>query len=163
MASNSEWANAYRRQAASDFKIYRHLADSDVPGCHALHHLQMATEKIAKAYRLVAEPGATPESVKVHGLGNFVQVFFSSPRSVERLGLGSHNAKHARRKLVDVANNVERLVPAGLKHRNAEYPWEVGGAVRVPTDESYDDLGPSAAKFIDFLNFLAIAIDDFGS
>jgi hypothetical protein len=27
------------------------LGRGDVPGCHALHFLQMATEKLAKAYR----------------------------------------------------------------------------------------------------------------
>jgi hypothetical protein len=39
-------------QARSDFAIFRHLLDqprASVPECHALHYLQMASEKLAKA------------------------------------------------------------------------------------------------------------------
>lgn len=43
---------AFLRQARSDFAIYELLAREDramVPECHPLQHLQMATEKLAKA------------------------------------------------------------------------------------------------------------------
>jgi hypothetical protein len=43
-------AAAYLQQGRSDFDIYKKLVD--VPECHRLHYLQMACEKIAKAYRL---------------------------------------------------------------------------------------------------------------
>lgn len=52
MAARDDWARAYARQAASDWTIYRQLAAApEVPRCHALHFLQMAAEKVAKAYR----------------------------------------------------------------------------------------------------------------
>lgn len=99
MATNAEWAKAFHRQALADFETYARLADGTAPRAHALHHLQMATEKIAKAYRLIGEPDATPRSIAQHKLGNFVEEFFRSPRACERLQLGKHSVKHAKRKM----------------------------------------------------------------
>ncbi len=163
MATNSDWAAAFRRQAESDFAMYAHLVGGaqPLPRCHALHHLQMATEKIAKAYRLVGEPDATPSSISQHQLGNFVEDFFRSPRARERLRLGKHNVKYAKRKLTEAAQTIEALVPRDLLHRNAEYPWEVAGVVRAPTDEDFPDFGSRSPKLVDFLNFLKIAIEEF--
>jgi hypothetical protein len=44
------WSDAFLTQARSDWQVFEHLYDSDFPECHALHYLQMATEKLAKAY-----------------------------------------------------------------------------------------------------------------
>ena len=49
--SRTDWALAYARQGHSDFAIYQLLALRGVAVCHPLHYLQMACEKIAKAYR----------------------------------------------------------------------------------------------------------------
>jgi hypothetical protein len=49
------WADAFLRQARSDLAVYHLLSgrsERDIPRCHALHYLQMACEKIAKAYRI---------------------------------------------------------------------------------------------------------------
>jgi hypothetical protein len=44
---------AYLRQASSDLAVYQALyARPELPACHALHYLQMATEKLAKAVLL---------------------------------------------------------------------------------------------------------------
>ena len=48
-------ADAFLAQARSDFKIFERLWELDtaeVPSCHALHHFQMSTEKLAKAILL---------------------------------------------------------------------------------------------------------------
>ncbi len=59
MRQEAEWteqtrvrlADAYAAQSRSDFAVYRlYLVDAEE--CHRLHYLQMACEKIAKAYRL---------------------------------------------------------------------------------------------------------------
>lgn len=49
------FAAAFVTQGRSDWDLYKHLSaltKPSFPQCHALHYLQMATEKIAKAYRL---------------------------------------------------------------------------------------------------------------
>ena len=45
-------ADAFVRQAQSDFAAFELLVArdrSEIPSCHALHYLQMATEKLSKA------------------------------------------------------------------------------------------------------------------
>jgi hypothetical protein len=47
-----EQHEAFLRQARSDFQVFEILREQDrseVPECHPLHYLQMATEKLAKA------------------------------------------------------------------------------------------------------------------
>lgn len=44
------WAQAFARQAESDLNAREILVQqAGLPACHALHHLQMACEKICKA------------------------------------------------------------------------------------------------------------------
>src|SRR5208283_5496445 len=38
------------RQAESDHSVFVHLRRAGIPECHLLHYLQMATEKLSKAY-----------------------------------------------------------------------------------------------------------------
>lgn len=51
MAALTERA-AFIRQAASDFEAFQRVSDLELPACHRLHLLQMATEKLAKAIGL---------------------------------------------------------------------------------------------------------------
>lgn len=162
---NARWARAYHRQAASDFETYKQLAATELPRCHALHYLQMTTEKLAKAYRLAGEPDASPMTVRVHTLGNFVQLVFRSPKSIDRLGLRRFQVKYERRSLADFATAVSRLAPAVaeyLQPRNVEYPWEANdGAVLAPIDDAFADFGPSNRVMRNFLSLLSVAIEEF--
>jgi hypothetical protein len=71
------WALAYAKQGDSDFTMYQLLSGMpDVPSCHRLHYLQMAGEKIAKAYRFrdtdTAEDRLTTEHV---AFSRFIQSY----------------------------------------------------------------------------------------
>ena len=162
---NAAWARAFHRQAASDFAAFEALAQTGLPVCHALHYLQMTTEKLSKAYRLDGDAGATPENVRGHTqLDAFVRLFFRSPKSVERLGLRRQAVMPERRKLVATALKIEKLAPAGDplgQPRNTEYPWEVGEDVCAPIDEPFDDVDPHYHEMIRFLKLLRLAIADF--
>jgi hypothetical protein len=49
----TQYARAFYEQASSGWHAYELLARSaDLPRCHSLHYLQMACEKLGKAYRL---------------------------------------------------------------------------------------------------------------
>lgn len=162
MATNAQWAQAFCDQAAADLAVGRMLEESAFPRCHALHQLQMATEKVAKAYRLAHEPDATPQNITKHKLGNFVEAYFRSPKAVERLGLGRHDVTHAKRKLAALSSEMEGLAPTSdLSKRNAEYPWEVGGVVLVPARHAYAELDARLPRMVDFMKFLTVAISDF--
>jgi hypothetical protein len=141
------------------------LAASSLPRCHALHYLQMTTEKLSKAYRLTGELGATPENVRGHTrVEAFVLILFRSPKSLDRLRLHQHTVRHERKKFVATALEVEKLAPAAdpqSQPRNAEYPWEVGGSVRIPADEAFADLDLQSREMIRFLKLVRLAVEDF--
>ena len=80
VASRSDWAQAYAKQSGSDFAIYQLLAPQSIALCHPLHYLQMACEKIAKAYRFrdtaTSEERLTSEHV---AFSQFIESYLGSP------------------------------------------------------------------------------------
>jgi hypothetical protein len=56
------WHDGYLEQARSDWDVYGTLSIGSVPDCHALHYLQMATEKLSKALLLAG--GTDTEAVR---------------------------------------------------------------------------------------------------
>jgi hypothetical protein len=143
--TREEWAAAYHRQASSDWMLFMELlARADVPACHALHFLQMATEKLAKAYRF--RDTATDEGsllTKHVGFQKFLNSFLLSPQMRDEFA--GHHAQLAaiRKGLAPIAQAVERLAPAVARQGspdNAEYPWEVGESVVAPVDHTFDEV-----------------------
>ena len=87
----AQLAKAYALQSQSDFRVYRLLMQStglpetDLPGveeCHSLHYLQMACEKVAKAYRLRDTLGFSEENLYSHvAFSGFIQNLLKSPQT----------------------------------------------------------------------------------
>ena len=79
-ARRREFAEAFAAQGRSDWLVYKHLSgllEPSFPRCHALHYLQMATEKIAKAYRVRDTPADVDDIINHHtGFEEFVNAFF---------------------------------------------------------------------------------------
>ncbi|MBS1813941.1 MAG: hypothetical protein JSS87_03590 [Acidobacteria bacterium] len=59
MPSDSEWSRAYATQALSDLRTYDLLADGEADDCQLLHYLQMASEKVCKAFLSIEYGHAT--------------------------------------------------------------------------------------------------------
>jgi hypothetical protein len=78
----SRYAVAFYRQAQSDWDVYLRLTQMlDVPRCHELHYLQMACEKLAKAYRLRDLDADIDDLATKHtGFMKFINTFLRSPR-----------------------------------------------------------------------------------
>jgi uncharacterized protein YukE len=137
-------ANAFAAQARSDWQLYQHLASQGFPICHALQHLQMATEKIAKAYR-IRDTAADPDELAKHHTGfvAFVSEFFRT-KTVrdEYRGKGAVLAQ-LQKNVEALAREIERLAPA-IDHlttpENAEYPWERDQRVYAPCAFGYPNL-----------------------
>jgi hypothetical protein len=49
-ATDQDWASAYAKQALSDLDAREKLETTGAHKCHRLHFLQMAAEKLCKAY-----------------------------------------------------------------------------------------------------------------
>jgi len=168
-ADRTEWAKAYARQARSDFSVYALLARNlDVETCHALHFLQMAGEKIAKAFRFRDTGTGLDALLSEHvALSVFIPSFIRSAPVLDRYRTrhGDHRGVSSLAgKLRDLARDIERLAPAVDREqspRNVEYPWEEGGKVLVPCDYvAFPDLNGFEAGRT-FLRLLEIAIQDF--
>ncbi len=83
------FAVAFIAQARSDWGVYRLLAErGDVAACHVLHYLQMACEKLAKAYRLRDTQSPVDDLLSKHtGFAKFVGPFFAAVLKDEYRGV----------------------------------------------------------------------------
>ena len=77
--SREALSSAFHTQARSDWAVYLHLAAlPEHPRCHALHYLQMATEKLGKAYRLRDTSAATEDLQSEHtGFASFLRLYIT--------------------------------------------------------------------------------------
>lgn len=160
-------ANAYAEQGRSDFAVYKeHL--QGVEECHRLHFLQMACEKIAKAYRLRDTPSFTEEDLYSHVIfSRFISNLLTSPQIKQRYYGKDATRKHIEKYARGLAQSIERLAPAvdwkGTPS-NVEYPWVSGLTAVVPTGYRFavsEQLAKPDGR--NFLNLIEIAITDFSS
>lgn len=163
----ADWALAYSKQGGSDFAMYQLLSGTTgVPICHLLHYLQMAGEKIAKAYRFrdtdTAEDRLTTEHV---AFSQFIQRFLGSPEFKKRYEKKEEQLREIVKVARKLAREIEKLAPAVDRETspaNAEYPWLDDGRVVVPCEFTYPNLKlltePGGRTF---LRLLEMAITDF--
>ena len=79
-----KWAEAYAAQSLSDFQVYLGFS-AETEECHRLHYLQMACEKIAKAYRLRDTLTPLEEGMRSHvGFSLFIENLLASPQIKQR-------------------------------------------------------------------------------
>lgn len=119
------WQDAYLTQAWSDFQVFREMNSSRYPTCHALHYLQMATEKLAKGF-LCRRSGGPPKKSH-YSLVNFLNVSRSQRDWREKLGYGQNPKAYSSYidSLLPIASQIEKLAPVGgdFDRINPEYPW----------------------------------------
>jgi hypothetical protein len=150
--------------------MYGALAKQGHPVCHQLHFLQMAAEKISKAY--FWRSGKAPR--KSHaGFAQFIRTLPSSTQSVERervaqvLGFSSYNAfKSWANRGLPIAYDLEKLAPAlAMDGVNTEYPWPSSSPANTPVDHDFavGRLLAENSEGRQFLRFLGRAIQNFAS
>lgn len=158
-------ANAYAEQSRSDFTVYAvHLKDAEE--CHRLHYLQMACEKIAKAYRLRDTKTFGLDDLYSHTVfSRFIQNFLRVEEVTDRYQAQNAKLRQIERFARSLAAEIEKLAPAvdrDLTPANAEYPWEDGGAVSVPCRHRYAIVPLLAAPGgRDFLKLIETAIMEY--
>ena len=92
MATPTEWASGYARQAKADFRAWQAIEENeDVHPCHRMLFLQMACEKLCKA-RLI-DGGTPPAALQTsHG-------YVANPLPlVIRRAVGVHGGENCRRR-----------------------------------------------------------------
>lgn len=125
MNRTRDWMNAFLEQARSDWQAYLLVDHSPLPPCHAMHYLQMSTEKFAKAALLAG--GMKPDELRNSHLAftKFLRLAFRNLNLRLEMGMSGAQSRMHFAHALSLADAIERLAPAlsggGV---NAEYPWE---------------------------------------
>ena len=157
------WATAFAAQSRSDWEVYKLLAQqAGLPACHGLHFLQMASEKIAKAYRSRDTGANLGEVLGAHvGFERFINAFLLCPTIKEEYEGRGAQLRQIIKTARLLAREIERLAPAVDRlhtPENAEYPWAHGDEVVAPCAYEYPSLSLlTTPRGRTFLNFVARA------
>jgi hypothetical protein len=129
------------QQAMSDHYVFALLRKEGSPQCHPLQHLQMATEKIAKAY--FWRSGSPPP--RSHA--SFVQFlrFLGQIRQSDRERIANlfsfkrfSDFQAWIRSILPIAYDLERLSPDLAEDGpNPEYPWPHAQPQTAPTSHNF--------------------------
>jgi len=157
----NEAQSLWWKQAQSDFNLFLQLRHGGAQECHLLHYLQMATEKISKAY-LWRSKNPPP---KTHiGFVRFLKALLSRPsKEVDRIAntLGFGRKQDLVRwvsRVQPLAHALQKIAPAEAGNGpNAEYPWPQEDPKECPTEYKFDlwrqlhntGTGRKAMKFIE--------------
>ena len=161
MPPREAWAAACFTQDAEEWTVFLQLhARRDMPVCRALHYLQMATEKLAKAYRFRDTDTATEVLRSSHvGFRAFLKDYLNSPRIRDAYKGRDAQLRRIRRDAEKLARAVEQLAPAVDRigrPGNTEYPWEDGINILIPAYFNFPDLSlltaPPGRVFLNLLN-----------
>ncbi len=109
------WRTAFFLQARNDYAIFREFKGrSDVAMCQKLHYLQMASEKLAKAF-LCPMTGETPPPVQHKILVRFLRLSKGRPEIRRQLGYTQDYRAYCSYvdSLLDIAQRIEDLAPVG--------------------------------------------------
>lgn len=159
-----KYERAFAKQSQSDWQVYKILTQqAGLPECHALHYLQMATEKLAKAYRVRATDSPVTNLVRHHtGFVKFVRQYLLSPQSKSRYAGKAAQLESVVSAASKFAAQIERLAPAvDPKTENAEYPWESGSAVVAPCEWQFSGVAfLREARGRQFLKTIELALGD---
>ncbi len=158
-------ADAYAEQSRSDFAVYQVQLQS-AEECHRLHYLQMACEKIAKAYRLRDPVSFNPDDLYSHAVfSKFIVGFLKSTPTRNRYQSQDSKRRQMEGYAKSLASEIERLAPALDRENrpdNAEYPWMIGETIFVPCRYAFPVsllLGEQGGR--DILKLIEIAIKNY--
>jgi hypothetical protein len=152
-------------QARADFAVFELLRDQvDLPACHALHYLQMATEMLGKAHTWKHGTAASSHRAFVGCLGSLI----TSRQTQKQLGYERRNEnwEHLIRKSVPLAERIEDLAPAlSPDAPNPEYPWPRAAPHTAPVEHTFgiwEDLeSPAGHQFIKLIGSLFASAEVF--
>lgn len=120
------WRRAFLEQAKSDYSLFTELNQTRKARCHQLHYLQMATEKLAKAF-LCDRDGRPPRKSHL-AFTRFLKISKGRPDIRRKLGYASNYLGYCTYvdNLLPAAAKVEALAPTATDtdKPNPEYPWQ---------------------------------------
>jgi hypothetical protein len=145
----------YLTQARSDLRAYDLLTAAD--SCHRMHYLQMATEKLSKAYFWRV---GQPLKKRHDYFMKFMRAVGSNGNVGKAVGIKTSNHWEAYIDgVLPVAQVIEGMAPTEADDGpNAEYPWPHEAPVSAPANYHFpleDELvTPRGKRFLDVLRRL---------
>jgi hypothetical protein len=137
-AAVTEHQRLFLVQARTDYEVFVLLrAAPNLPGCHALHYLQMATEMLGKAHAWRQGPRAGTHRAFV----SFLRSLSTNRSAQKHLGYEGQNDNwlHLVRKAAPLAQRVENLAPSlSPDGPNPEYPWPRADPQAAPAEHVFD-------------------------
>ena len=153
-------------QARAVFEVFTLFKeDNALPRCHALHHLQMATELLGKAY---AWRNGRPKLTH-NALVKFLKVLSANTKAQSHLGYKGKNEQweHLLRKGRVLAEQIEDLAPALARDNpNPEYPWPPDNPTETPARYDFPiwmelTETPHGRAFLQFISVLIAAAETY--
>lgn len=160
------WARAFAVQARADLRARDALLlEEDVPICQQLHFLQMACEKVSKAYRI--QGGEAPDAVQASHVTAAKTIPVIAKQLLGRNLIPVQGADKVLHAIGRLAREVELLSPAvrdgGNRPDNCEYPWaDDRGGLHIPADFPFSELSriDSHVAGKTFLKTIAVAAEE---
>jgi hypothetical protein len=162
----TEYQRLFLAQARADFAQFQVFRGaSELPHCHALHYLQMATELLGKASAWKDGPTKLTHRAFV----KFLRVLAQNPKAQKRLGYDGKNAQwqHILKKSAPLAERIEDLAPSlAGDGPNPEYPWPSDAPEHTPVEFEFPlwtdlTVKTPGRQFLDFLATLFNEADAF--
>jgi hypothetical protein len=159
--TNEQWARGYARQALSDLRARE--AVEKAGKCHRLHFLQMAAEKVCKAYLLAAsrEQDSVREIRRSHAyiagpLPQIARHFYG------KLNDNNEISRWEMSEIKRLSREIQTLAPAcregDVREDNSEYPWEDGqGNICIPCEYNFPNLDDENRTIIRLINLIRAA------
>ncbi|MGB2606477.1 MAG: hypothetical protein WBC78_22935 [Candidatus Sulfotelmatobacter sp.] len=159
-ATDQDWARAYAKQALSDLDAREKLERAGAHKCHRLHFLQMAAEKLCKAYLTTSNGHENIRKTHAYIERNLPLIARNFYRGANNSRIPAWEISEIRR----IARQVELLAPAcddgGTRQDNSEYPWEEAqGNVRVPSEYNFPNIddGPTNKAIVKLIRLIRTA------
>ncbi len=162
-ATDQEWARAYARQALSDLDAREKLARAGAHKCHRLHFLQMAAEKVCKAYLTTSNGHGNVRKTHAYverNLPIIARNFYSSANDNNQVSAREISEIRA------LAHQIQVLAPAcddgGTRQDNSEYPWEdAQGNVRVPSEYNFPKINDGSRTIVRLIRLIRAASESY--
>lgn len=160
-STDEDWARGYARQALSDLDAREALCGTKVHKCHRLHFLQMAAEKVCKAYSI--KTGRHGPVWKSHVcVKEYLPLLARHFYTV--IDGGKQKSQRQIASIKHFAGEIDLLAPAysleGLRKDNSEYPWEDGkGKICIPCEYSFPNINdePGSREIISLIKLIRTA------
>jgi hypothetical protein len=165
-ATDQDWAQAYAKQALSDLNARERLAEAGVHKCHRLHFLQMAAEKVCKAYLTTQNGHENVRKSHAYVERNLPII----ARSFYAISTTTNNqiTRWEISEIRRISREIQVLAPAcddgGTREDNSEYPWKDGnGSVRTPCEYAFPNLDDGSRAIVRLIRLIRAASESYAA